>query len=518
LLILPFLLISTVVDTYKILVYNSKFGHSHANFMGSIADVLAEAGHNVTTLMSILDPSVRDGTTRSTMIYVNQSAEVAALQGAFKQKFTDFFSSSNYDPRGSYKSGKFFGSLFTAQCKAVLDDVQLIERLKNEHFDVMIAQHFDMCGVGLVELIKPKSYIATASSFPFGQQHEEFGLPVARSYDPAMFTTHLDVHSTWSRALNIYADYLWRFNFYIPRIEIDALFQARFGPKFPSVMEIGAGSAYVFVNSEPLIDYAVPTITKVIHIPGIGAKEPKELDAEWEAILTRRPRSILLSFGSMVKSIYLPHQIKMSFIEAIKAFPDITFIWKYEDDDDFTKNIGSKVGNLLLTKWMPQVDILNHPNLRAFITHGGMGSTQETALRGVPGIFVPLFGDQPRNAGMMEFNQLGKVMDKFELMNSTKFIEVITEVLENKSYYKNAKRISAMLRKKPFSSREQLIKYTEFAAEFGASPALRPQSHDMNFVEYNNLDIIVAMAFLLGSLIFVSFCFVRTIVTKMSKQ
>lgn len=31
----------------------------------------------------------------------------------------------------------------------------------------------------------------------------------------------------------------------------------------------------------------------------------------------------------------------------------------------------------------------------------------------------------------------------------------------------NAKHIARMLAAKPFSSREQLIKYTEFAAEFG---------------------------------------------------
>ncbi|GMT15917.1 hypothetical protein PFISCL1PPCAC_7214, partial [Pristionchus fissidentatus] len=114
----------------------------------------------------------------------------------------------------------------------------------------------------------------------------------------------------------------------------------------------------------------------------------------------------------------------------------------------------------------------------------------ETALRGVPGIFIPLFGDQPRNAEMMEYNKLGKVLDKNDVKHSSKFVVVIKEVLEDESYRTNARRVSAMLRKRPFSAKEQLIKYTEFAAEFGPSKALRPQSHDMNWIEYNNLDII----------------------------
>lgn len=44
-----------------------------------------------------------------------------------------------------------------------------------------------------------------------------------------------------------------------------------------------------------------------------------------------------------------------------------------------------------------------------------------------------------------------------------------------------------MLKKKPFSVRELIVKHTEFAAEFGPSAALRPQSHDMNWIEYHNV-------------------------------
>ncbi|KAF8363334.1 hypothetical protein PRIPAC_90257 [Pristionchus pacificus] len=106
------------------------------------------------------------------------------------------------------------------------------------------------------------------------------------------------------------------------------------------------------------------------------------------------------------------------------------------------------------------------------------------------GIFIPVFADQPRNAGMMEFNGFGKVFNKHDLADTDKLTATIKEVLENKKYRNNAQRISKMLAKKPFSSKQQLIKYVEFAAEFGPSDALRPQSIDMNFIEYHNMDII----------------------------
>ncbi|KAF8372828.1 hypothetical protein PRIPAC_79257, partial [Pristionchus pacificus] len=61
----------------------------------------------------------------------------------------------------------------------------------------------------------------------------------------------------------------------------------------------------------------------------------------------------------------------------------------------------------------------------------------------------------------------------------------------------NAKRISAMLRKRPFTAKEKFIKYTEFAAEFGPSKAFRPQSHDMNWIEYHNDIIVTGISFIL---------------------
>lgn len=44
------LLLFLIVDSgnaYKILVYNSKFAHSHSNYLGRVADILVEAGNNV---------------------------------------------------------------------------------------------------------------------------------------------------------------------------------------------------------------------------------------------------------------------------------------------------------------------------------------------------------------------------------------------------------------------------------------------------------------------------------------
>ncbi|KAF8374232.1 hypothetical protein PRIPAC_80661 [Pristionchus pacificus] len=489
LLFLTFLTFSA--NCYKILVYGPKFGHSMSSFLGSIADTLVDAGHDVTSLISIIDPEVSDGAKKSTKLFVAQSEATGKLYSDFTKAKADFLEMNLYDPIGAYFAGKFFSKLTATQCRAVLESTVLLEQLKNEMFDVMILENFDMCGVALTEIIKPKSFIGSSSHVAFGPQLEEFGIPAFPSFDPSLSTFRMNVHSIWDRFLNVYADLLVRWSYYYMRTEIDELFQERFGTAFPSVKLIATHSAYNFVNSEPLIDFATPTVAKTIYIGGIGIRKPKSLSSDWEKILALRDKTVLISFGSVCKSMFFPLEVKRAILETIRTLSEVTFIWKYEDEDEFTINEASKVENLVLTKWMPQSDILNHPKLTAFITHGGMGSTLEMARAGVPGIFVPIFVDQPRNAAMMEYNGLGKILNKFQVSNSTKFVETIKEVIGNMSYQEKARRISAMLRKKPHTPEELVVKHVEFAAEFGEATALRPQSHEMTWIEYNNVDIVL---------------------------
>ena len=47
---------------------------------------------------------------------------------------------------------------------------------------------------------------------------------------------------------------------------------------------------------------------------------------------------------------------------------------------------------------MPQVPVLFHPAVAAFISHGGMGSTNEGTAAGKPILCLPFLADQPINA------------------------------------------------------------------------------------------------------------------------
>lgn len=143
---------------------------------------------------------------------------------------------------------------------------------------------------------------------------------------------------------------------------------------------------------------------------------------KWTAVVNRRPRTVLISFGSVARSVQMPAMMKNAIVELVRRLPDTTFIWKYEEPEDA---VGKGVDNLLKVDWMPQNDLLRkhflHENLAdsgrisAFVTHAGMGSSLEAAMASVPLILTGILGDQVRNAAVLASHGLGVVLEKRQL-------------------------------------------------------------------------------------------------------
>merc|ERR1712127_900792 len=52
---------------------------------------------------------------------------------------------------------------------------------------------------------------------------------------------------------------------------------------------------------------------------------------------------------------------------------------------------------ILLSPWVPQQDLLGHPNLKVFVTHGGLGSLVEAIYHKAVIVGLPLSNDQKPN-------------------------------------------------------------------------------------------------------------------------
>ena len=134
---------------------------------------------------------------------------------------------------------------------------------------------------------------------------------------------------------------------------------------------------------------------------------------------------VFMSFGSVIKASVMPIENKDIILKVFARFPQYDFIWKWEEELPnapknvlgmnhytfytyiiicLTVSINSTckiyITNsfLSVSDWLPQQDILAHPNLKVFITHAGQSSMQELLCHQKPALAVPVQGDQPLNA------------------------------------------------------------------------------------------------------------------------
>ncbi|CAJ0570149.1 unnamed protein product, partial [Mesorhabditis spiculigera] len=461
----------------NILVYSPRYAPSHTNFVGRVADILAEAGHQVVVLQPVLiAQQTGTGIALAKVIELPPSEHVGhLLPSVMSVSDSERWTSSGTDPRPTIQFLTFMRRATLDFTKRIFEDEPLLEELRGYKFDIGFSECLEGSGFAIFHRIGLDKYIGILSS-TFGASFPSiFGAPMAPAYVPSMSSSSTDQMSFVERAMNLVGSVMEKhmitggfamFDDYLRTVD----------PEFPKIEDLLTGSSFVLANVEPYYDHPRPLILKLQYFGGIAVPEPRPLEQKWKDILNLRPANVLISFGSIAKSKDMPRESKMAIIKAIKSFPDVTFIWKYEAPEELPE--AQEAPNLILHPWVPQADLLADNRLTAFITHGGAGSA----------IVVPLFADQFANAKLV--GRVGSTLEynKFELGDAAKLESAIRELLDNETLTKNAERMAAMLANRPFPPREVLLKTTEFAAAYGPLTELDPHGRQLSFIEYFLLD------------------------------
>ncbi|CAL2032676.1 unnamed protein product [Caenorhabditis brenneri] len=195
----------------------------------------------------------------------------------------------------------------------------------------------------------------------------------------------------------------------------------------------------------------------------MGIREAKTLPEQFEEILSAPAEAyVLFSFGTQVPIVKMPLEIRRNFVEAFKRFPNVTFLWKY-DNLELDADIFDDVKNIYRLEWLPQTELLHDDRVKLFISHMGLNSYLETATAGVPVFSIPLFADQQSNAQNARDREMGILVDRDKL-TVPRIEETLRELLENTKYIQNAKAISKMIIERPEKGCDIFINWLEFAA------------------------------------------------------
>lgn len=74
-----------------------------------------------------------------------------------------------------------------------------------------------------------------------------------------------------------------------------------------------------------------------------------------------------------------------------------------------------------------------HPNVKLFITHGGLHSVEEAVYNEKPVIGIPFFADQLTNIRLVEKIGYGKLLT-FDQLTEELFVNAVEEVISNPAY------------------------------------------------------------------------------------
>ncbi|KAG5871832.1 hypothetical protein JTB14_036484 [Gonioctena quinquepunctata] len=196
---------------------------------------------------------------------------------------------------------------------------------------------------------------------------------------------------------------------------------------------------------------------------------------------------VYFSLGSNVKSANISEKTRDVIIQALSELP-YKVLWKWETD-----YLPGQPDNVLTRKWIPQQDVLGHPNIKAFVTQGGLQSIEEAICNEVPMVGLPFITDQPYNVRKLQDFGIAIGLDH-KTMTKDQLKKAILEVAENKKYRERVQDAKAILTDQPMKGVEKAVWWIEYVIRHKGAKHLRSSAADMSFFEYFLVDV---FAFLL---------------------
>ncbi|XP_035454997.2 UDP-glucosyltransferase 2 [Spodoptera frugiperda] len=441
---------------------------------------LARRGHEVTVITP--DPAFPKGGTPANFTEID-------VHDASYRIWHEQFVGTPKGHKGNFV--KDFNIIFNLNVKIVdveLKDVE-VQRLlndKNQTFDLIFAEAMMRPAVVLSHIYNAP-VILMSSYGTFSDNYAVMGAPIHPFLYPFSVSRRLHSTSLWDKIGHLY-DYI--------RIEIiqrnsyveeNRMLRSHFGADLPSIQEMNNNVAMMFLNMYPVFEGNHPVPPSVIHMGGIHQIPDKPLPKDLKSYLDSSKNGVVyVSFGTNVDPTLLPPEKIAMFIRAFSRLP-YDVLWKWNKDE-----LPGRTDNIKISKWLPQSDLLKHPKIKAFITQGGLQSTDEAITAGVPLIGIPMFGDQWYNVVKYEKLKIGL---KLELDTITEEIleNAIHKVIDDDSYRRNIEKLRSVMQDEPMAPLERAVWWTEHVLRHGGARHLRGPAANMSWAEYLELELVLTL-------------------------
>ncbi|XP_067295645.1 UDP-glucuronosyltransferase 2C1-like isoform X3 [Pseudorasbora parva] len=501
-LFLSLLTVFSPTECGNILVWYTE--GSHWINLKIVLETLIGRGHNVTVL--IPDASLFMKAKKSDR-FSYQPFSVSMDEQEMRQFIEEFLHFSVYEMDELsllqitikfYQLASKHQDISLAHCDGILKSPELMDKLRNGKFDVVLSDPIYACS----DIVAEELDIPLVYTFRFSIAHiaERMcgQIPAPPSFVPGALSKLTDKMSFTERIINML--------FYLSQDTLAIIAWKKFDNYYTEYL--GRPTSYCEMMGKADIwlirtywdfEFPRPFLPNFKYIGGLHCTPAKPLPKDMEEFVQSSGDDgiVVFTLGSLIDK--MPNETSNRIASALAQIPQ-KVLWRYGGEKPDT--LGE---NTRIYKWIPQNDLLGHPKTRAFITHGGTNGIYEAIYHAVPMVGIPLFGDQPDNLAHMKAKGVAVIMDNIKTMQPQELVDGLNAVINDPSYKENATRLSRIHHDRPMKPLDESVFWIEFVMRNKGAKHLRVEAHNLTWYQYHCLDVFAFLFTILTVVLYVWF-------------
>ncbi|XP_045924747.1 UDP-glucuronosyltransferase 2C1-like [Micropterus dolomieu] len=512
--LLLLVLIPRVCQSGNILVFPSD--GSHWINMDILLQALNSRGHSITILHSSKSWYIKD----KSSYYITFTVQVERnLDQQFiteiMTKFVEFEKGDLPLTSFLHTSVGMLSIIFDVHAvvgetvSAILDDQELMRKMKDSKFDVMLT---DPCWGGGVILAKYLNLpLVYNVRWLLGEEGHLAIAPSPLSYIPITGSGYTDKMSFFQRVKNMVLHLInYALNHQLKQM-YQTICDKYLGPDY-DYNQLMLDADLWLMRADFVFEFPRPTMPNVIYMGGFQCKPAEPLPEHLEEFVQSSGEHgvIIMSLGTFVSE--LPADLTNEIAAAFAKLPQ-KVIWRHRGDRPAT--LGN---NTLIVDWMPQNNLLGHPKIKVFVAHGGTNGVQEAIYHGVPVVGLPLFFDQYDNLLRLKERGAAKLLTINTLDKDNNFLKAIQEVLNEPSYKMNMQRLSRLHRDQPLKPLDSALFWIEFVMRHKGAAHLKAESYRLPWYYYHSVDVFLFLAGVVLLVLLAIFILMRCLYTTVCKH
>ncbi|CAG4992043.1 unnamed protein product [Colias eurytheme] len=477
------------VDSARILAVFPMPSISHQLAFRPLTHELAKRGHEVVVITP--DPAFPKGKTPTNFTEID-------VHDISYEIWQEMFNSHTGDKDDVLRNIVLMFELITKTFEKQIQTPEVQRLIKEEYdkFDIVLIEACVRPTIALGHVFKaPLVMVSSFGAVP--AQYDLFGAPMHPLLYPSSGRVRVYNLTMWEKAKEMFISIFLQRLIMTTEENDYQMMKRNFGEDLPSLAELFMNADMLMLNEHHIWADNHPVAPNIVYIGGMYYRPESELPKDIKEFLDSSKHGVIyISFGTNIIPSVLPRESIQAMANVLKQLP-YDVLWKWDDD-----KVPIQAKNIKFSKWFPQSDLLRHPNLKLFITQGGLQSTDEAINAAVPLIGFPMLGDQWYNVEKYVKFNFGKQLDIMSLTED-EFKDALITVIEDPSYKQNVKKLRDLMRESPIKPLDRAVWSIEHVIKYGAKHLRPPTFGGMSAFEYYEVPLILLLLTILTAILLV---------------